>query len=300
MCGIFAAIVNTNTDIDVEKVVKLLDHRGPDSHNSIVIPAGNQKVVLVHTRLRIVGDNSTQPLSDTTVYLVINGEIFNWRELQAELDYTCTKSDCEILIPLYHRYKDDLETFFNKLDGQFAFVLFDTQRNHILVGRDHIGVCPLYSGYSKNDVFYASEMKAILPFTEKVAIFNPRSFVYNNIRGHFYPEQTYLNFEKYLEHPEQPEPILKARTKINDLLGRSVEKQLRDLLVQDAPDFGVLLSGGLDSSLIASLVTAKIKVKTFSIGISKNAADLVAARRVAKYLGTEHSLQYPISLLTLL
>lgn len=287
MCGIFAAVVSNDTEIDISTVTELLKHRGPDSFNSMIINTENQKVVLVHTRLKIVGDDSTQPLTDGKVYIAMNGEIFNWRELSEELNYTCEKSDCEILLPLYHKYKNDIGTFFDKIDGQFAFFLFDTETNKVLVGRDHVGVCPLYTGKFEQNMFFASEMKAILPFTESVDIFQPRHYIYESIDALDFTQQVYLDFQKYATSYGETS-LLKARTNINRLLINSVDKQLRDLLVPEAPDFGVLLSGGLDSSLIASLVSAKIKVKTFSIGISHDSADLIAARRVAKYLGTEH------------
>ena len=330
MCGIFALIEQNKININPENadeifnkykstmsnVYSKLHHRGPDQkgNNLIIDPNFKKTVLMMHTRLKICGDDTTQPLvnDDNTIYLIINGEIFNWKELSEELDFTCTKSDCEIIFPLYQKYKNDLPTLFNKLNGQFSFFLYDLQEQHILIGRDHIGITPLYIGINKkeNRFLISSELKCLTDdLVEEIQIFPPRNYIYANVNidahnfTNFYKE--YLNLrEKYsLLSQFDTENVIKNRNmitqNIREKLTSSVKMQLRDLIFNKEPDFGVLLSGGLDSSLIASLVVSLAdemgynkKIKTFSIGINKDVPDLVAARKVADFLGTDHHEYY--------
>ena len=161
MCGIFALIEETNINPENEKdvwdnykdvidnVLKKLNHRGPDSTGNKLIIDSNKTVLMLHTRLKITGNDSVQPIvnKDNTVYLVINGEIFNWKNLEQELNYKCTQSDCEIIIPLYEKYKNNIPLLLTKLKGQFSFFLYDLRNKHVLIARDPIGVTPLYVGY---------------------------------------------------------------------------------------------------------------------------------------------------------
>lgn len=315
MCGIFCCIQKTSecTNEYIEeltsKVSKLLYHRGPDSTNFKVIQCPNDKtLIMLHTRLRIVGDGTPQPLSDdeNKIHLVINGEIFNWKELSKELDYTCTKSDCEIIIPLYKKYvqkNNDFDTFFSKINGQFSFVLYDSTNNNIFVSRDHIGITPLYCGYDEDKIAFSSELKCLTMCTSKdkisyassIKLFYPRTYIHSTIDKCAYSVLSEHN-TRYLNYYEL-EPVHGEYTDIDQIhvdlknkLEQSVRLQLEDLTQENSPDFGVLLSGGLDSSLVASIVsklTTK-KVKTFSIGMTANSTDLIASRRVAEFLGTDH------------
>lgn len=330
MCGIFALIEQNKVNLNPEKaedvfkiyksiitsVYSNLNHRGPDSkgNNLIIDPNFKKTVLMLHTRLKICGDDTTQPLlnDDNTIYLIINGEIFNWKELQKELNYTCTKSDCEIIFPLYQKYKNDLNTFFNKLNGQFSLFLYDLESQHILIGRDRIGVTPLYIGINEteNRFVVSSELKCLhKDLVTNIQVFPPRKYIYTNVNvdstnfTNFYND--YIDFdEKYLNVSDFDENNLvknkniiteSIRTKLTD----SVKSRLKDLVLNDQPDFGVLLSGGLDSSLIASLVVSLAdelgytkKIKTFSIGVNKDVPDLVAAREVAEFLNTDHHEYY--------
>jgi asparagine synthase (glutamine-hydrolysing) len=296
MCGIWFELFNNEESRDIieENIVKyseILSHRGPDSTGSVII---DDKICLLHTRLQINGGDTKQPLYDkeNDVYLIINGEIFNWKELEEELNYKCESSDCEIILPLYSKYRYNLKSMFQKLNGQFSFVLVDVKNKSILISRDRIGVTPLYMGYSSNSLVVASELKAI-PNNMTPKVFEPRKYM------HFSYEKpqdfstitqehwiTFDNIHGYLE------PDL---TKINQLLTESVRLQLKDLINNPNCKFGVLLSGGLDSSLIASLVVQLAKemgytkkIKTFSIGMSPDAPDLLAAKKVAEFLDTNH------------
>lgn len=334
MCGIFGLIEDYDSNNEneyktlIENVKDNLSHRGPDTtgNNLIVDKISNKNVLMVHTRLRINGNNTSQPMTnnDKTLYLIINGEIFNWKELSEELNYTCTMSDCEIIFPLYSKYKNDISTFFNKLKGQFSLFLYDTLNKHILIGRDQIGVTPLYIGHKNsvktkyglkkniNRFVISSELKCLTAnnlndkesLVDNIKVFYPRKYIYTSIvnNNYFDSIQDYSNFytDYTLIDTQFPDNILHEREIIMDniksKLELSVKSQLEDLITQeDPPDFGVLLSGGLDSSLIASLVV-KIskelgytrKIKTFSIGVNSTVPDLVAARTVSHFLDTEH------------
>lgn len=329
MCGIYGLITDEYKDFKniIKNVKASLNHRGPDSlgHSLIKIPESNMHILLVHTRLRINGDNKTQPITNSSgsIRLIINGEIFNWHQLEEELDYKCTQSDCEIIIPLYEKYRDTPNVIFEKISGQFSFLLVDLERRSILVGRDHIGITPLYYstqrrinnvGSVSNTTIFSSELKTLIDTDNTIAYKNddlsvvlPRSY-YN---GSF---DDILNFKKsdltsYLSFHDYSslycnyiceENIEMIHKKINTLLTESVRSQLIDMLSNENGDYGVLLSGGLDSSLIASLVVRLAKeynvdastIKTFSIGVNKHSPDLVAARDVAAFLGTDHHEYY--------
>lgn len=356
MCGIFGLIENSCLNISnnenheqlvenfkpiITSVTELLQHRGPDVNNNnlIIDPTFDKTVLMVHTRLKITGDNSSQPLlsKDKTMYLIINGEIFNWRELQEELGYECTKSDCEIIFPLYEKYKTDIPKLLNKLRGQFSFLLYDLQSKMILVGRDSIGVTPLYFGYKEHCTMKSGEVKRINRFVisselkcltmnepnqdtfslvDNIKVFYPRNYLYvsleNTSSNYLDLTQSYTDF--YNEFNINSTNTIKADVfskqvsitrektiimeKIRHLLTTSIRSQLKDVIDFNV-DFGVLLSGGLDSSLIASLVVSICQelgytkqVKTFSIGVDQSVPDLIAARKVASYLDTDHKEYY--------
>lgn len=318
MCGIFCLLAPpSQPGVSTDGVINSLRHRGPDSACAEIIMSDNT-VTMIHTRLKINGDNTPQPITsaDESLVLIMNGEIFNYMDLSNDLGYTCTKSDCEIILPLYERYKSDIPRMLKLLNGQFSFVLYDKREGKVLIARDMIGVTPLYistnttrvsdSETTTNSVAIASEMKAITQMNfdnSKISVFEPRHYVYDTISN-------------ILRGPIVPIPYLDLYARyanldlgIADLRGeamflQTIKKRLTDAVRLQCQDiiqngnnitFGVLLSGGLDSSLIARLVVDTCKqlgytkpIKTFSIGITPQVPDLVAARTVAEYLGTEH------------
>jgi len=311
MCGIFCYIQKKDVEFTdnkqlINNISTLLKHRGPDNTNYVSIDSTDKQynILMIHTRLHIIGDSTPQPLtnSDKSIYLIINGEIFNWKQLEDELNYTCKKSDCEIIIPLYEKYirqLNDFTSFFNKINGQYSFVLYDLHNNHIFISRDHIGITPLYYGYSNKQTNLAvcSELKGLsmsindTSFTNNILSFNPRTYIYNNINDMMnFQIKTYLNYNIFesLYLTDNYDVIKKT---INLKLQNSVKLQLDDLLIENSPEYGVLLSGGLDSSLIASLVSkfSDKKVKTFSIGMTPNSTDLIASRSVATFLNSDHT-----------
>jgi asparagine synthase (glutamine-hydrolysing) len=351
MCGIFCLVENTvnvpnenNQNIITENYkniittsTTLLNHRGPDSNGNrlIIDPNFNKTILMLHTRLQINGDSTKQPLvsKDNKLFLIINGEIFNWKQLEKDLDYTCTMSDCEIIFPLYEKYKNNIPKMLNLLRGQFSFILYDLENKHILIARDPIGITPLYIGYKKsyqaksgddiivNRVVISSELKCLTridksnynnqesngkeSLVDNIKIFYPRSYIYtfvNEIYDFMGNAKTYINFYDNYSDIESTSRYRKEYNmileNIREKLISSVRIRLQDLISNNI-EFGVLLSGGLDSSLISSLVVSiaeelnyPTKIKTFSIGMNSNVPDLIAARQVSEFLQTDHKEYY--------
>ncbi|HEX9445791.1 MAG TPA: asparagine synthase B [Candidatus Binatia bacterium] len=271
------------------RMASLLRHRGPDWSGIYV----GETAVLAHERLSIVDvEHGAQPLidPDTGRVLGVNGEIYNHVPLRKKLGKKHpwqTKSDCEIILYLYDEYGPE---FLDMLNGIFAFVLYDKKNNDYLIARDHMGVCPLYIGWSANGTTYAaSEMKALNDCCERIEEFPP---------GHYYlgSEKKFVRW--YRPRWAESLPDKKASLKkLRDELQRAVKRQL----MSDVP-YGVLISGGLDSSLIGA-IAAKFRRKriessdrqeawwprlhSFSVGL-KDSPDLKHARKVARHIGTVH------------
>ncbi len=255
----------------------LLKHRGPDETGVVQTLEG---AILCHERLSIVDVKSGhQPIKGRgDVYVIHNGEIYNhealWRDTLTFKGERKTKSDSEIIVRLYEERGEGCVHF---LDGVYAFVIADGAR--MFAARDPLGVKPLFFGHDKEGViWFASEMKALISVCEDITEFPP---------GHYYTsEQGFVRFfspgwfkgSKATQGPE--------------LLREALTKAVKKRLMSDVP-LGVLLSGGLDSSLISSIVAREMKkigksVKSFSVGLTPQSQDLVKAREVAKFLGTEH------------
>ena len=298
MCGIFCLFgaANTHTRDYYVACSKKLRHRGPDWSGIYM----DDVCVLSHERLSIVGvENGSQPIvsADKTLYLSVNGEIYNHEDINSRiLDNrykNTTSSDCEAIMNLYIEYGDD--SICKYLDGVYSFVLYDKRRGSLLVARDPIGVNPLYYGHdSDNNLIISSEHKT-MDSCVYVKIFPPgtaMSFCLNDI---YRPISNCIckyyapawNIEKYRSKQDE--------SSIVQAINRSLTSAVNKRLMAEVP-FGVLLSGGLDSSLIASIATRLLKesssdfgskLHTFSIGL-EGAPDLIAARSVAKFLGTKH------------
>ncbi|NBD95257.1 MAG: asparagine synthase B [Gammaproteobacteria bacterium] len=264
-------------------------HRGPDWSGIYV----HDRAVIAHERLAIVDiESGAQPLfsPDEKQVLGVNGEIYNHRELRADCgDYAFrTGSDCEVILALYRRFGTD---FLNRLNGIFAFVLYDEERDRYVIARDPIGVMPLYLGRDEDGMLWvASEMKAIEPYCPQVETFPPGHVLDSadgEIRRWYRP--AWRDFEKA---DQAPDP---AR------LRRALEDAVHRQMMGDVP-YGVLLSGGLDSSLIAAIAKRYAdhrvesddteeawwpRLHSFAIGL-KGSPDLAAARIAAKAIGTQH------------
>lgn len=304
MCGITAFIGHKETEnLDQRRkhfleLSKRIRHRGPD-WNGIYIDSDNN-VLITHERLAIVGvDQGSQPIVNKkyNYVLSVNGEIYNYRELYETVLHNKyqpeTHSDCEVIIYLYHEFGDKCVKM---LDGIFSFVLYDINNKKILVSRDPIGITSCYIGTTnKKELMISSEMKVLDTDCQDIQSFPPGHSLLINVdkssnvidyqyQKHFDPLWDSPHIEDY-----DYEDII--TTKIRESLTRSVEKRL----MCDVP-FGVLLSGGLDSSLVASITSRLIKNKknmwgselhTFSIGL-EGAPDLKYAKKVADFLGTIH------------
>lgn len=251
--------------------------RGPDM--SRVIDTGNG--YLGFHRLAIMGldESGMQPFSLDGNYLVCNGEIYGFRKIKKELESEYTfksESDCEILLPMYEKYGLSM---FEKLDAEFALIIYDKKTGKLIAARDPIGIRPLFYAVGKDgEMMFASEAKNLIGLSDKIMPFPP---------GHYYVDGKFVCYNDIAKR-EIPvsDDIDTVCRKIHDKLVSGIEKRLDS----DAP-LGFLLSGGLDSSLVCS-VSSKLmgkKIRTFAIGMSEDAIDLKYAKEVADYIGSDHT-----------
>lgn len=266
------------TEEEAKRCLAKTISRGPDM--SRFEEAG--KGWLGFNRLSIMGlnENGMQPFHHGESSVVCNGEIYGFRKEKDNLiskGYSfVSESDCEILLPMYKEYGLSM---FEKLDAEYALIIYDADKEKFIAARDPIGIRPLYYGYlSDGSIAFASEPKNLISVCAKVMPFPP---------GHYYDGE---KFVQYRDPADSGKLILDdadtASKKIHDLLIKGIEKRLD----ADAP-VGFLLSGGLDSSLVCA-VSAKIlnkPIKTFAIGMDIDAIDLKYARQVAEFLGAEHT-----------
>jgi asparagine synthase (glutamine-hydrolysing) len=278
MCGILAIIGRAKDEQLVGELSKRMTHRGPDERDLHVTEKGH---ILSHERLSIIDLHSgKQPIQGTkTAYMIHNGEIYNHQELRdgvLKAHTFRTKSDSEVIVHLYEEFGYD---FCNRLDGDWAFVVVDG--DDFIAGRDPMGVKPLYYGLDERGrIYFSSEMKPIADQCKTFSTFPP---------GHYYTAKT--GFVKYYK-PEY-EDYLKADQELDlALIRETLIEATCKRLMSDVP-IGVLLSGGLDSSLTSAIASRLLaesgkKLHSFSIGLDADAPDAAAARKVAEYLGTEH------------
>jgi asparagine synthase (glutamine-hydrolysing) len=256
-------------------------HRGPD-WSGVHADAG---AILVHERLAIVDpEGGSQPLlsADGDLVLAVNGEIYNHQELKREARQSyiyLTNSDCEVINALYRAEAPG--SFLNKLNGIFAFALWDRANRRALIARDPIGVCPLYWGHDPEErLWVASEMKALVGICHDIAPFPPGCF--------FSSDQGEL--VRYYEKPWREYAATQGVTVSSRELREAFERAVRRQLMSDVP-YGVLLSGGLDSSLVAACAARFARQGTalhsFAIGL-EGSPDLAAAEVAAAAVGTVH------------
>lgn len=251
--------------------------RGPDM--SRVIDTGNG--YLGFHRLAIMGldESGMQPFLLDGNYLVCNGEIYGFRKIKKELESEYTfksESDCEILLPMYEKYGLSM---FEKLDAEFALIIYDKKTGKLIAARDPIGIRPLFYAVGKDgEMMFASEAKNLIGLADKIMPFPP---------GHYYADGKFVCYNDIAKR-ETPvsDDIDTVCRKIHDKLVAGIEKRLDS----DAP-LGFLLSGGLDSSLVCSVSSKlmKKKIRTFAIGMSEDAIDLKYAKEVADYIGSDHT-----------
>ena len=278
MCGILAIIGKGKDEELVKKLSKRMSHRGPDESDIHITENGH---FLAHERLSIVDlQTGKQPIQGTsTAWMIHNGEIYNHQELR----YTILKnhsfrttSDSEVIVHLYEEFG---YYFCNLLDGMFAFVVIDG--DDYIAARDPLGIKPLYYGIDERGrKYFSSEMKAITDQCVTFSTFPP---------GHIYTEKT--GFVKYYQ-PEWEDASKAIETVDYEVIRKSLTQSVQKRLMADVP-FGVLLSGGLDSSLTSSIACRLLegtgqKIHSFSIGLDAHSPDTKAARKVAAFIGTEH------------
>ena len=295
MCGIVCAFnIKGNKDLvrgNVLQMAQKVRHRGPDWSGIY----SSENAILAHERLAIVDPTSgKQPIlsEDGLKVIAVNGEIYNHQNLKDSFatDYNFrTESDCEVILALYEKKGIN---FLNDLNGIFAFALYDSSNDKYIIARDHMGIIPLYMGWDKDGIFYvSSELKSLEGVCDKIELFPP---------GH-YLESSSTDLKKWYnpewvsyDHVKDSETSIKA---IHDSLSAAVKRQL----MSDVP-YGVLLSGGLDSSITSALAkkfaSKRIEsndkqdawwpqLHSFSVGL-EDAPDLKAARIVADHIGTIH------------
>lgn len=278
MCGILAIIGKGKDKELVKQLSKRMSHRGPDESDIHITENGH---ILSHERLSIIDLHSgKQPIQGCrTAWMVHNGEIYNHQELRETIlkDHAFrSKSDSEVIVHLYEKLGYE---FVHLLDGDFAFVIVDG--DDYIAGRDPLGVKPLYYGMDdRGRMYFASEMKPIADQCKSFSTFPP---------GHYYTAKT--GFVKYY-NPDYE--YFKNATEDVDYtaLREALTQATKKRLMSDVP-IGVLLSGGLDSSLTSSIAARLLQeqgkeLHSFSIGLDAEAPDAIAARKVADYLGTKH------------
>ena len=277
---------------------KTVRHRGPDWSGIYV----SENAILAHERLAIVDPKSGgQPLfsKDGKLVLAVNGEIYNHREIRKHFEGKyefMTQSDCEVILALYREKGPD---FLEDLNGIFAFALYDVEKNCFLIGRDHIGIIPLYQGWDSNGAYYvASGLKALEGHCNKIEEFLPGQYLYSPDG-----ETTKWYTRDWMDYATVKDNLSDVQ-KLRRALEDAVERQL----MSDVP-YGVLLSGGLDSSII-SAVAKKFAAKrietdnkddawwpqlhSFAIGL-EGSPDLAAARNVAKHIDSiHHEINYTV------
>jgi len=295
MCGIVCAFHLKQSSEQLRPQIlemsKSIRHRGPDWSGIF----SNENALMGHERLAIVDPTSgNQPLysEDGRYVLAANGEIYNHAELKKQFEgkYNFqTASDCEVILALY---QEKGPAFVDDLNGIFGFALYDTQEDRYFVARDHMGIIPLYMGYDANGTFYvASELKALEGVCTKIELFPP---------GHYLSSEDKAPVQWYQRDWMEYDAVKENSTSIDalhDALSDAVHRQL----MSDVP-YGVLLSGGLDSS-VTSALAKKFAAKrvesgdeqsawwpqlhSFSVGL-EGSPDLAAARKVADHIGTVH------------
>jgi len=295
MCGIVGVFDLKVNHLELKptvlKMSKKVRHRGPDWSGIFYC----EKAILAHERLSIVDPESgRQPLysKDRNLILAVNGEIYNHQEIRKRYESTYefqTHSDCEVILPLY---RDKGPGFLEEMNGIFAFALYDREKDCYFIARDHIGIIPLYMGWDQYGNFYvASELKALEGICKKIEEFLP---------GHYLYSKDGVMKKWYTRDWMDYSAVENNSTSIEDLRS-ALEASVHRQLMSDVP-YGVLLSGGLDSSVVSAVAKkfAPKRIETddkseawwprlhsFAVGLT-GSPDLAAARKVADHIGTVH------------
>jgi asparagine synthase (glutamine-hydrolysing) len=296
MCSVLGIFDIKSDEAEVRgqalKMTAKLRHRGPDWSGIFC----SKNAILTHERLSIVDPTSgNQPLysPDKNLVLAVNGEIYNHLDIRRRTSDSYkyqTNSDCEVILALYQEKGVDC---IEDLNGIFAFALYDIEKDQYFIARDHMGIIPLYMGWDARGQFYvSSELKGLEGYCNKIQEFLP---------GHYVHSSTGTELQKWYERDWVDFDVVKDNpTSIEDL-GKALEAAVHRQLMSDVP-YGVLLSGGLDSSITSALAKkfSKMRIESddkqeawwpqlhsFAIGL-EGSPDLIAAKKVAAYIGTIH------------
>jgi asparagine synthase (glutamine-hydrolysing) len=312
VCGI-CGIINFDNTPQIENLNLMRDemiNRGPDVGG--FHPIGDY-AFFGHRRLKIIdlSDEANQPMSneDDTIWTVFNGEIYNFQDLKSDLEKSGhlfkTKSDTEVII---HGYEQWGENLIKKLDGMFAFAIWDSHKNQTLLARDPYGKKPLFYQYENNELRFASEIKALWKTPDKSFQIDPRGL--DCYLHHLSPTQEHCIFEGvnkvlpghycifnhsgFSSHlywkPDFSKKIKRTEKETIDIIENVLKKAVEKRLISDVP-LGAFLSGGIDSSLVVAMMATICRepVKTFSIGFEEqDFSELEYAKQVAERYKTDH------------
>jgi len=313
MCGIYSILNRSGKSLEsFQKDFEKIQHRGPDNSKLEYI---GETIIFGFHRLRINGidEISDQPLYLSDVYLICNGEIYNKNELVLKYNFDMkTNSDCEVILHMYSRF--GIEQTLNELDGEYAFCMYDQKKQLLIVSRDHIGIRPLFIGRDSSETIgFASEAKALVKSFNTVKQLEPgKYYVYNlNLECNAIPDRNSFSQSEMSLNTDN-ENITKrwynydtmnlvsngksgeiyrtySRNQILSEIKYRLIKSVNDRTDLSERPVGCFLSGGLDSSLVTSIMSKRNKnVHCFSIGI-EGSLDLIASEKVSKFLGlTNH------------
>ena len=290
MCGIWAVIGRRATLQETAQCFECLNGRGPEGDAQMSIGEST----IGFTRLAINGltESGMQPMTQIPdVAWVCNGEIYNWKELEARLSLEhISQSDCSILGSFWAKHRLNPTAFFRALDGVFALIIIDDKTGLTTVARDPYGVRPLFYVQVGDITWFASEMKALLHVAQSNTICHvkPGTFMQINTDRGGQPITTQYHTVPWIKNPTLQDPEVAARA-----LKESLQAAVKKRLLTERP-VAALLSGGIDSSLIAALVQKELKaagkppLETYTIGF-EGSSDLKFAREVADHIGSKHT-----------
>ena len=283
MCGIFAFRGSSVSLDQLKSSSKMLERRGPD-HASFDTIAREAYMAFYRLAIMDTSFHGNQPFKNKeSDFLICNGEVYNYETLKSEFlkDYSFeSHSDCEVILPLIKKF--GIEKTVKKLDAEFALIYWDAKKNAFLAARDPIGIRPLFVGYTqvKGEIAFASEAKALHAFCKDIKPFPP---------GHYFDGEKFISYRSMVSQPTKSSTRTEATTKIATLLTDAIVKRLHS-----DRTLGCLLSGGLDSSLVAAIAAKNLStpLRTFAIGTKVDPIDLKYASIVAKHIHSDHTEVY--------
>ena len=272
MCGIFGIINSPNNQLS-----STIKHRGPDNTTQIISFDNIYYFCFHRLSINDTSNNGNQPFETSDYIIMCNGEIYNYKQLIISYRLKCNStSDCEVISKLYEKFNGNVDKIINVIHGVFAFCIYNKKKKDIYLVRDPIGVRPLYYSLSDNKLYFSSEGKALTGTNIKQL--NPGTYLYYNHNSYWC--NRYYSLPRITNYNS----IDSVKFTLKKLLIDSVKMRT----VSDRP-IGCLLSGGLDSSLIASILShvSDKPIKTFSVGF-EDSEDLIYARKVAQYINSDH------------